>query len=471
MATTYRRALSCALLCTSTATPVLASGELDPGFGAGAGYRLVEVAAGAGSSGWLRAVQVDSAGRIVAAGFGSDAPDDDLDFRIARLDAAGNLDPGFGSGGLVNVGVGTGDNIPGTVLETAEGKYLVCGSADAATPSTTGGLAAVRLNANGTLDNSFDLDGRVLLQLQHPEDGVVTTAGGVGCATTPGGGVVLYGALFRASMAEASAVMARLHPDGSLDTTFGVGGVLVFDAGAGTPQLTAVSSAIVLADGTIVASGFTNVAPDTVQYDIFAARVLAGGSLDAGFGDDGLRMVAFDQGGGDVDVASGLAIAPDGDIVIPATIYTATDGYDMALVRLGADGDLDPAFGTGGRVRLGFNAGGDNNDELADLAIDSQGRLYLAGTVDVAINNTDAVVARLDASGNLDAGFAEGGWMVLGIDAPLASPREFLSGLTLDHSERVVAVGSGSSDSAISEGLVLRLTSDGIFGSGFEAMP
>ena len=472
MALRIRCLLASLLSLALLAPPALATGDLDPTFAAGAGYTLVPLGGDAADRGWFSAVHIDQAGRIVAAGHAEGTgSSDDFDFSIARLLDDGSLDPSFGSGGVVTVDLAGDLDLASATFATADGRTVACGSATTPLTGKSGTLAAVRLTAGGALDTSFDLDGRVVLHLEHPDEGTINPIAVGGCTPAPGGGLVMYGGLFQAGLTSASALLVRLNANGSLDTSFGDGGMLVFDVAGGAPLLSAVSNAIVQADGSIVASGFTNVADDGVQYDLFATRVLPGGSVDPTFGEDGLTVVAFDQGGGDVDVASGLAITPGGGIVIAATVYTAASGYDIGLVRLLPDGSLDPSFGTGGRALVGYNAGGALNDEARDLAVDGDGRLYVAGVVDVASANTDAMVARLDSSGALDTGFADGGWMVLGVDAPLTSPLEFASALALDHDGRVVAVGSASPQEAAVDGLVLRLTSDQVFADGFEALP
>ena len=466
-----RRSLACTLLLALTAPLALAVGDLDPTFAAGAGFQLVPLGGTVADRGWFSGVHIDQAGRIVAVGLAEDnsaGAGADFDFSIARMLPDGSLDPAFGGDGILALDVAGGDDQATTVFQTVDGRYVVCGQADTALTGTTGTLAAVRLTASGALDTSFDLDGRAVLHLEHPVEGTVNAIAAAGCAPAPDNGVLLFGAMYQDGESAAAALIVRLQANGSLDTSFGDGGLLLFDVGEGAPLLTAVSNASVLADGSIIASGFTNVSGSGVQYDLFAARVLPGGSLDPAFGTGGTTIVAFDQGGGDVDVASGLAIAPGGGIVIAATVFTAASGFDIGLVRLRPDGSLDPSFGTGGRALIGLNAGGAGNDEARDLAIDGSGRLYVAGVVDVASGNTDAMVARLDGNGSLDPGFADAGWMVLGVDAPWSSPLEFASALALDHSGRVVAVGSGSPSEAATDGLVLRLTSDTVFGDGFE---
>src|SRR5690606_37687796 len=106
-----------------------------------------------------------------------------------------------------------------------------------------------------------------------------------------------------------------------------------------------------------------------LQFDMFVARLLANGSLDPSFGDAGVRAIAFDQGGDDYDMVAGLALAPDGDIVLAGVVSTAASGTDIGLVRLHADGNLDPGFGTGGRALFGLDLGGSLNDAGTDVAV------------------------------------------------------------------------------------------------------
>src|SRR5690606_2795814 len=96
--------------------------------------------------------------------------------------------------------------------------------------------------------------------------------------------------------------------------------------------------------------------------DFYVARFTADGELDTSFSFDGRTTVDFD--GGD-DICTGLAVQPDGKIVIVGTSapHLGSNG-DFAIARLNSDGTLDTAgFGNGsGKSVVAFDLGGNNSD-------------------------------------------------------------------------------------------------------------
>src|SRR5205823_9804507 len=129
--------------------------------------------------------------------------------------------------------------------------------------------------------------------------------------------------------------LVRYTPDGSLDSAFGSGGkVTTVTRGGGE------ADALVLQpDGKIVIGG----AIDSYTGEDFAlARYNPDGSLDTSFGANGI--VATDILGHN-DVATGLAVQPDGKIVAGGQANTGSS-WDFALVRYQTNGSSAPSFGT-----------------------------------------------------------------------------------------------------------------------------
>jgi len=362
-----------------------------------------------------------------------------------------------------------------SVFQAEDGRYVVCGPAD--TIESVGGVGAIaiaRLLENGALDTSFDFDGRRTLQVPHPAGGDLQVGGY--CAPAAGGGIVVAGGVYDsadvAAATQVSVVVARLLPDGSLDTAFNGSGYTVFDPAGGT-NIAIATDVIVQPDGTVVVAGAADVgtAP-TRNYDMFAARLLSNGSLDSTFGSAGVRLVGFDQGGANGDIAAALAPVPGGGLILVGSANTASNGTDVALARLHGNGDLVPEFGTGGRALIGFDGGDDLGDLASAVALDDAGNFILAGEVAVAAANRDLAVLRVTDAGALDAGFASGGWHVFGIDTAPGQNTEFAQAVVLDGSGRAVVAGAAHMGTAASfDGLVLRLTSDLVFSDGFEALP
>ena len=471
MSTSIRPAAALAALALACG-PAAASGQLDLAFGGGDGYVLLPLGVGNNTTDWLQDVIVDSGGRLLAVGFRSDTSvvPENRDFVLVRLLPDGALDPAFGNGGVrvVAFDLGGMSDSAASVYETADGRYVACGTAD--TPGGGAEFAVARLLANGALDTSFDLDGRRTVHVPHATGGTFNQEGQ--CAATEGGGIVLAGATYSAGFDSASVAVLRLRADGSLDTGFNGSGHVVFDPAPGTPPASLATDVIVQADGAIVLTGATNTSATSVSFDMFAARLLDDGALDPDFGNGGVAVVAFDLGGSDIDAAAQVVPLSDGGFLLAGNAATALSGFDVALARLDAQGNLFPGFGTGGRALLGLDVGGSLNESASAAAMDGAGRIYLAGTVDVAPDNTDLGVLRLTPAGVLDTGFGVDGWQLFGIDNPLTVQTERGMAMALDPQERPVVVGTGSDDTdSAQDGLVVRLTSDRLFVDGFEALP
>src|SRR5262249_47331604 len=148
------------------------------------------------------------------------------------------------------------------------------------------------------------------------------------------------GKIVAAGVSESDFALARYNPNGSLDTTFGTGGTLTTDFGSDSDQL---RSVLLTADGRIVAVGSTG----GRTTHLAPARYTANGTLDAGFGTGG--KVTTDFIGPLEDKAQAVAVQPDGKLIVVGT-STVGSGSELAMVRYLANGVLDSAFGTGGRV-------------------------------------------------------------------------------------------------------------------------
>jgi uncharacterized delta-60 repeat protein len=188
-------------------------------------------------------------------------------------------------------------------------------------------------------------------------------------------------------------LVARLLPDGALDTSFGQEGVVVADVDGAA---NAVRDLVLLADGGILVSGEPFGTFDgSERTDLM--RLDAAGAPDPGFGTGGVLALEGAR------VGEGLALQPDGAIVLAgrALIDNQTQ---FEIRRLTADGAPDTTFGDGGVVRTDLR---DATEVAHDVALDGEGRIVAAGRA--GDFNTDFALARYLSDGTLDGGFADGG--------------------------------------------------------------
>ena len=305
-------------------------------------------------------------------------------FLAARFLADGGLDPEFADGGLLTT------LIPGQRQQQARAVAL----------QADGKAVVVGENRPGLPGDDFDftllryqLDGS--LDRTFGDGGIVTATGVTGrafaVAVQPDGKLVLAGD----ETASQAVRVARFHSDGTLDTGFGtLGQVTAIVAGAHNQA----SNVALYPDGRILVSG------DPIgQLDQPTAvvRLTPQGQLDPSFGDGGTLAISVAR------VGAGLALQPDGKVVLVGSVETAVPPLTrprFAVVRLLDDGSTDPAFGDGGVVITGFKTEG---DQARAVTVRPDGKLLVAGQVDLV--NSDFGVARYLPDGQLDLGFGTQG--------------------------------------------------------------
>jgi uncharacterized delta-60 repeat protein len=289
----------------------------------------------------------------------------------------------------------------------------------------------------GQLDPTFGAGGKVATDIQQ---GLLTNASAL-TLTQPDGKILVAGP----GNANGSTVLERYNPDGSLDASFGTGGVasLVLNP----TELTM----------TVDAAGRILVAGDTGDYffgDVkFAVqRLNADGTRDASFGNNGQSTVSFT---GSSSVAA-IATDSQGRIVLAGYAYAYEHlnlTEDFALARLQPNGSLDASFGAGGKVAMNFD-GGFGAEFATGLAIDASDRIIAAGW------GAGPEIARFNVNGALDASFGSGGLVPLPGFTGSAYPDGTV--VALDAAGRIVAAQQSE---------VIRLNAadgslDASFGSG-----
>jgi len=269
------------------------------------------------------AIRLQPDGRVVAAGF-SRVGLGDANFALARYNADGSLDTGFGNCGTVITSFTNSDDVADAVVIQPDGKIVAAGSTGGPAPDF--GLA--RYRADGTLDATFDDDGKVVTDFTGGADIIY------GLTLQPDGRIVAAGFCEQGGERGRDFALARYHADGALDPAFGNGGLAATDFGSTTEFGTGIA---VQRDGRIVVAGASD-RPGT-RYDFTVARYLPDGTLDAEFGAGGWVSTDFLLSGNDVGQA--VALQPDGKIVAGGWAYGGPRLHDFALARYLAVSDAD----------------------------------------------------------------------------------------------------------------------------------
>lgn len=289
------------------------------------------------------AVAVQSTGKIVVAGITQRQFGNFMYRRVAvaRFNADGSIDTGFGGGNTGYVvlepfyaGDG-GDYATGFALDRrdrlpADDRITVVGYTFA---RNTAFIA--RLTANGAVDTSFGSagSGRVTFS-SSVSGGVYSGLSRISAARLlPDGKIALAG-----TAGDRGITFMRLNANGALDTSFGSNGRTTIKYSDPSREDEPFALAV-QGNGRLVAAGYAiNAATGAPQKDFFLARVNANGSPDFGFGDGQARAVVQVVAG--IDEAYALAVEPSGKLLAGGlALPTGTAQQDFALLRLHGDPD------------------------------------------------------------------------------------------------------------------------------------
>jgi uncharacterized delta-60 repeat protein len=278
---------------------------------------------------------------------------------------SGVFDPGFGTNGLLQTTfTGTAGSARAVAVQS-NGKLVVVGYTQNA--ATDFDFALARYNSDGSLDPSFDGDGRQTTDFDtHGLDQGQDFATAVAIQTD--GKIVVVGGSNNPGMTGTRFGICRYNTNGSLDSSFGSGGKVTVDFAG----LFDVATGIVIqSDQKIVVAGRADFVLSGGTVNFALTRLNANGSLDTSFGSNG--KVSTDFGG--YDSLEGMMLQSDGKIVVAGGIQTVQEWFpseataDFVLVRYLSTGGLDPLFGTAGKVRTDVVAG--TADFAHSIALDA----------------------------------------------------------------------------------------------------
>jgi uncharacterized delta-60 repeat protein len=251
------RILVAGFASTSSSTTVMAVARLttaglrDSTFD-GDGRVTIDFGGDVAAAGRVR--QLADGQHIVVAGYANQVPGSgNFDFALARLDAAGQLDPGFGVGGKLTYAFDVGGNNQDVSLdfvELAGGKLLVCGAVAVNNPANAD-MACVRFTATGQPDPTF------VSSLVPFDIGGGLADGVYAFAVDAKKRIVLAGSVDR-DVDNADFGVARLLPNGTIDDSFGTGGRAHFGTNPlfGVDRYNAATGVLIQPDEKIVVTGY-----------------------------------------------------------------------------------------------------------------------------------------------------------------------------------------------------------------------
>lgn len=378
--------------------------------------------------------------------------------------ADGDLDPSFGSGGFTLTGVTTANfSLPPKPVVQADGKILLCSELDG-NGQTGSDFFVARFNPNGSLDTSFDFDGKVTVDFSSRNDACSAIT------LQTDGKILLAGTSVDTNTSNSDFAVARLNADGSLDATFGAGTgktIIPFDVGGTDADI---GAAVTLQpDGKILVAGWADTGANGDDFAI--VRLLPDGTRDTTFNGTGRVTVGFDfpNALNKTDQADAVMVDGAGRILVGGVAENAANSFDFALARLTPTGQLDSGFDADGRATIGFDLGDSNSDLSYQTILQSDGKIVMVGAADAGsgAQNNDFAIARLMPDGSPDPGFGIGGKVTVPFDLT-TNGSDVVTGVVEDSVGRLVLVGAAVYD-AMSDfrAAAARLLPDGALDTNF----
>jgi uncharacterized delta-60 repeat protein len=355
-------------------------------------------AAGAGGNATVRALAVQSDGKIMIGGDFTSFNASTVG-RLARLSSAGAVDATFNPGGT-----GASGTVYGLLVQP-DGKYVVCGSFSSYNNNNS--VARImRLSITGAYDSGFNTN----------SSGVTP----VYTVTRLSDGKIIASGPFTSYNFTTKNYLVRLTTIGSVDATFNTG------AGPGS----SINAVAVAPDNKIAIAGDFATYDGTVAEKI--TRLSALGAIDP----------TFNAQTGANNEVQGVGVQSTNKVIVGG-FFTRLNGTSKSyFARLLVDGTIDASFNTGG---AGFNT------FVTAVAVQPNDQVIVSGGFNSYNGTTKANLARLNSDGSLDANFNSGG----------AGPNSSASKIVVRSDGKILIGGSFTTFNGSSYPRIIRLNADG----------
>ena len=291
-------------------------------------------------------------------------------------------------------------------------------------PMSTGHVYLRKLTANGTVDNSFGVNGKLNLQVASSRTEVKDLLyynNQVYCCGTTSTGTNTY------------PFIARFHLNGKMDSTFGYNGY-----NYNVQHYSYNSLAIESGTGKILVGGMKDF------DELMVTRYHSSGYIDGNFGNLGITTYTTAASGQYYEVRH-LNLDQSGKIILTGKYYV-TQGATFSkifVVRLNSDGSKDNTFSSDGIEY--YNSSSQNYDEGRRIFANAQNDYYIIGATWKFNLDYDYTLMKIKNNGSLDNNFDTDGWKLYNLGGN--SPEEYLlNGAMMSNGNLLLTGNQGSGD-------------------------
>ncbi len=332
--------------------------------------------------GFSRKTLIQPDGKIVLAGYSGSG--NERRFITIRYNEDGSRDNTFGTNGKVEESFGGLDARCFDAELLGDGKMVLFGNINPVSGSQERNVVVLKLNTDGSVDNTFGTNGISTFSVQSGNDFVNSAL------VQPDGKLVIVGRTRILDTYQDDGFVVRLNADGSLDNSFGTNGILVFDSGF---QKSEILLTVSLAnDGSIIAGGTYYPGGGSPNHSL-VVKVTPGGQLDPSFDTDGIYANNFT--GSDEDIYSLYVDQVNNDIY--TAVYESVTGVGTNLmVKLSSSAQIDLTYGINGKLPFGTGT------IPYEIKKDASGNVFLCGnkTMDYILYKFNSAMVPDSSFGN-----------------------------------------------------------------------
>lgn len=360
-----------------------------------------------------------------------------LEVTYCYSQSAGSLDPSFNGVGYVTTAIGNSGDVAKKVLVQSDGKILVVGESHM---GNYDGFAIVKYNPDGSLDNTFNGNGKVTLHVgDNVYDDNVTSA-----AIQSDGKIIVVG--YSTLNGQMRITLVRFNSNGTIDATFDTDGIVKTSLGTYNSYANSIK---ILSDGKILVAGYY---PNDSGDDVFCIlKYNTNGSLDNTFDVDGqVSTLVLDA----ENRANDLVVQSDGKILVVGQGVDPTNHHHLAIVRYNSNGSLDPSFDVDGKVIteiVGYEGW------AFSVEIQADGKILVAGRT-MNSSDYDILLVRYNTDGTLDNTFNGNGIVIKDID----NSDNMAFSLSIQSDQKIVICGTVYAPiTGVTDFIISRYNTDG----------